>query len=364
LTKKIDPLVSNSAWVWWQRVFFFPLIFLAWLYHIFFLLSQRNKRLFTSKKRYPFTIISVGNIVVGGTGKSVVIPYLVSLLGEENCAILLRGYRGSNEATGKSFLVSDGCDLFCSAAVAGDEAVMHAVSLACPVVVGKNRAQSCDLLRAFDRSKKIKYVLLDDAYQHQSVKKDIELVLLDARKPFDNGYCLPLGRLREKDLSRATALVVTHADKITAKQRDAIKKALAAQVGHDRIFFGAHKPDGFFLNNHKRLAVEVMKSKTLCAVSGIGNSDNFYQMLTKMSINDVFWCDYPNHYRYSKKIVDGILVRAKSQGVTGMVTTSKDWVKIAPFAMTSAIQLPWYVLRVKFVLLDKSDEESFLELFK
>jgi tetraacyldisaccharide 4'-kinase len=364
LTKNIDPLTSRTAWAWWQRVFFLPLWLLALGYQVFFYFSQQYRRLSVGKTSYPFTIISVGNIAVGGTGKSVLIPYLAALLGSGQCAIVLRGYRGSNELTGRSLLISDGKQLLHPPAVAGDEAVMHAVQLQCPVVVGPNRAASCDLLVNWDSEKRIRYVLLDDAYQHHRVKKDIELVLIDARKPFDNGYCLPLGRLREKDLSRATAVIITHGDRLGSDACLALKSTLRKKLGHDRIFFGWHKPDGFFLCNQEPVPVEQVSAHRLCALSGIGNADNFIQTLTSFGVGSVFQAPFPNHYDYSERSLVRILVRAKSQGATAMVTTTKDWVKIAPLVFSTRSQLPWYVLRVNFALLDDTDEQRLLQLLK
>ena len=102
-------------------------------------------------------------------------PFIAHILGKENTAIILRGYKGSVSYSGKSALVTDGQEIFLTKEQVGDEAMMYAFQENIPVVVGKNRALSCMLLEqwAKEQDKKITYAILDDSYQNHDVKKDL-----------------------------------------------------------------------------------------------------------------------------------------------------------------------------------------------
>ncbi len=343
--------------------FFKPLLFLfllpcEYLYRMGFFIVQALKKYCGQKTGYPFKIISVGNLSVGGTGKSVVVPFLVNLLGSDRCAIVMRGYGGTQERAPGAILVSDGNHLFCSVAVAGDEAVMHATQLSCPVVVGAKRADASDLLKV-SQNQSIEYVLLDDAYQHHSVKKDIDIVLLDARKPFDNGHCLPAGRLREKDLSRASIIMMTHADRISFEQRQVLQTTLEQKVPAMPIFWGCHVVDGLSRNNEQLVTLEDIAKKKSVLVVGIGNPINVQQSLDRLGLTATACLTFPNHAPYRERDLDFIMEEAQSAGAIVVITTTKDWVKLAPFVLQSGsvyARLTWCVLRVRYELLDQADD--------
>jgi len=335
-------------------LFFMVLIPLSYVYRLFFFCNQWWRRCRGGKAVYPFKIVSVGNISVGGTGKSVVVPWLVRLLGEERCAVVLRGYGGRNERTGKSILVSDGQYLLSTPAIAGDEAVMHVLNLRCPVVVGANRARSCDLLVSAGFTG-VWWVVLDDAYQHHSVKKDKEILLLDGRKPFDNGYCLPAGHLRERDLSRAHVIIVTHADLLSGAGRRCLRVQLQQQAPQAAVFFGVHQPRGLYLANQASVEPGMLAAKRVGVFAGIGNPHNVQQSLEGLGLKDVLLYPLPNHHVYTPATLTAIMGWARASGIDALVTTEKDWVKVAPclsLIHSNGIQI--IVLRVAFALMPAS----------
>ncbi len=345
-----------------ERVLFFVLIPLEYLYRLIFFIDQAWKKYRGNKTGYRFKIISVGNLTVGGTGKSVVVPFLVKLLSEDRCVIVMRGYGGSQERAGKQILVGDGNQLFCSVSVAGDEAVMHATQLTCPVVVSAQRVHGCVLVR--DLLPHIKYVILDDAYQHHSVKKDIDIVLLDARKPFDNGHCLPAGRLREKDLSRASFIMMTHSDQITQQQRDALQAKLQKQTDNKPIFWGKHAIDGLYRNNEELVSPEFFVGKKFVMVAGIGTPTNVEQSLKKINLAASAVCVFPNHAPYRERDLETIYEQAQAVGAEAVITTTKDWVKLAPLVLAQGLHAPlrWYVLHVRYKLLNEQAREQLVLL--
>jgi tetraacyldisaccharide 4'-kinase len=181
------------------------LFFLELFYQAGFFLVTRFKR-YRGNKSVPFKVISVGNLSVGGTGKSVFVQFLSKKL-DRPSAILLRGYKRKNK---KNILIDiDNKNKYRPSDV-GDEALMFSQKLDSPIVVGKSRIKSVELLKKYceNKNKKIKFLLLDDGYQNFQLKKDCEILLLDARAPFDNNHCLPAGRLREKDFSRADIIIL------------------------------------------------------------------------------------------------------------------------------------------------------------
>jgi|GEM_PF-1100970 len=360
----------------------FLLFPLEYLYRLLFFIDQTIKKYRTPETPYPFKVISVGNLTVGGTGKSVVVPFLVKTLGVECCAVVMRGYGGAQERANKPMLVSDGKQLFCSVAVAGDEAVMHATHLACPVVVSASRQHGCNLIRGLfctalpplsvrpsassgGAVQSTQYVILDDAYQHHSVKKDLEIVLLDARKPFDNGHCLPLGRLREKDLSRASLVMLTHSDQISTEQREVLELQLQKQLGTKPIFWGKHAIDGLYQNNEELVSPAFFADKKIVIVAGIGKPVNIEQSLKKINLIASAVCAFPNHAPYRERDLETICEQAQAVGATAVITTTKDWVKLAPLVLRQYARAPlsWYVLRVQYELLDKPDDARLRQQF-
>jgi tetraacyldisaccharide 4'-kinase len=338
-----------------KNLFFLLFLPCEYLYRIGFFIDQSIKKYRGQKTGYPFKIISVGNLSVGGTGKSVVVPFLVKLLGSDRCAVVMRGYGGAQERASGALLVSDGNHLFCAVREAGDEAVMHATQLTCPVVVAARRADACHLLKSL-RYQSINYVLLDDAYQHHSVKKDIDIVLLDARKPFDNGYCLPAGRLREKDLSRASIIIMTHADRISPEQRSVLQSSLEKKSPATPIFWGRHAVDGLYHNNEQLVTPAAIAKKKCVLVVGIGNPINIQQSLDQLGLAVAACLTFPNHAPYRERDLDFILSEAQGVNAHVVITTTKDWVKLAPFVLQAGsayARLAWYVLRVCYELLDK-----------
>ena len=145
-------------------------------------------------KRLPCVVISIGNVTMGGSGKTPLTIYIAKKLCHlgYRVAVLSRGYGGKAEKSGA--IVSDGSQIFVSADVSGDEPYMMAQQLAStPIIVGADRYRSGKIaVRSFNPD----VILLDDGFQHRRLARDLDLVLLDASKPGGNGYLFPRGVLR------------------------------------------------------------------------------------------------------------------------------------------------------------------------
>ena len=173
-------------------------------------------------------VISVGNITVGGTGKTPAVQYIARLLQKSgvHVAVVARGYGGTLAKRGA--IVSDGKRILHAAREVGDEPLLHARALpGVPVVVGIDRVRAAQLaLEKFAPE----VIVLDDAFQFYSLHRDLDIVLLDARRPLGNGHLLPRGTLREEAaaLHRADILLLTRADRATPQQLAATQETLRA----------------------------------------------------------------------------------------------------------------------------------------
>ena len=163
------------------------LIIIECFYRVCFYVVNNIKH-FRRPYHAPWPVISVGNISLGGTGKSVFVRFLMTI-STGRSAVLLRGYGRAHEGASQSLIVSDGHTIFTDARQSGDEAYMLAQEFKGPVIVGRSRAVSCKLLEQLIKTshESVNMVILDDAYQHHSLYKNLEILLLDARYPFENG---------------------------------------------------------------------------------------------------------------------------------------------------------------------------------
>ena len=324
---------------------FYILRFFEPLYSLGFAFAQwRAKK--QKKYRASCPVISIGNLSVGGTGKSVVVRYLCDIL-PKNHAILLRGYRSTSSHSKRSKLVSDGKQTYCNVHTAGDEAIMLVEQTKATVAVGRNRAESCRLLEQKRLSPAV--IILDDAYQHHTVHKDIEILLLDARWPFENGHCIPAGRLREKDCTRARVIILTHAELLSAAQQASVR----TQVVHALAKQGAEVP--VLLGCHVAKTTEQLPQKVF-AIAGIGSFDQFVASVKKQGAQVVGRYNAGDHAQYNKKL----LQRLDFKDAQAIVTTAKDMVKLREFK--DQLGLPVHVLDITFAFVSTEETEVFNRL--
>ncbi|MCB9492849.1 MAG: tetraacyldisaccharide 4'-kinase [Epsilonproteobacteria bacterium] len=315
-------------------------------------------RPYTCKKSL---VLGVGNIAVGGTGKTVFTSFLIELLGFDRVAVVMRGYGGSaQQSSGKLINRQDG--MVEAPNVVGDEAYMLASAHKCSVAVGKKRDDSCRRLeKKFSaNSAQISYIILDDAYQNFLVKKDCEILLLDARMPFSNEHCLPAGRLREKDISRADVIILTHADRVDSVRLRNISLSIEGHGEAVRIFTGRHVPKGVYLKNDELL--NNSKNKKFLACAGIGSFGSFKQTLEQIVVPVFGEVEYDDHHQYDMADIEHMLAEMKKSDCDGIITTQKDWVKIDHVLTVAGKQKQkdwFYVLRIGFEFLSEQEYSAF-----
>ncbi len=294
-----------------------------------------KKSVFKSKK-LSRPVISIGNITVGGTGKTPMTIYVanvVSALGYD-VAIVSRGYKGKAETVGG--IVSDGKTLLMAPEIAGDEPYMMAARLKdVPVVVGKNRFKAGSLaIGKFAPD----ILILDDGFQHLKLERDLDLVLLDCRKPFGNGHLLPRGMMREpaSALCCADAIVLTRADMANHKEMTSLLQRFRFHERKKPVFHAFHRPIVYKIINGKknikaasRQNRDCIKGRTVFAFSGLADNHNFRRTLKNLKCNVAGHFEFSDHHSYSDSDLKGILTASQKSMSDCLVTTEKDYVRIA-----------------------------------
>ena len=319
-----------------------PVKFRNWLY---------DCRLFKSKQ-LPCTVISVGNIASGGTGKTPVVIWIAKALLDagRRPAILLRGYH-RREKTPGSQIVSDGQEIFSSVEAGGDEAVMIARELpSVPVLIGKNRYEAgCHALERL----KCDVLILDDGFQHRKLKRDLDIVTVDATQPFGTGKLLPAGTLREpvSALRRADLIMLTRVDMVESAGK--IREDIAKLVGDTPIMESRHEPTRLYrLGGGGNVDFSLLKGKNLLAVCGIGNPGAFAETLHRYAPEAIELLPFPDHHQYSRADVAKIRQEAQRAGADYIITTRKDELKLSAFVTEEGDAPPVLVLAIEVSVTD------------
>jgi tetraacyldisaccharide 4'-kinase len=288
-------------------------------------------------KRLPCLVISIGNLTVGGSGKTPMTIYVAKLIQGlgYRVAIISRGYKGQAEKIGG--VVSDGRRICMGPDTAGDEPFMVAQRLkTVPVIVGQNRFKAG---RLAIQEIKPDVVLLDDAFQHLKLHRDLDLVLLDSNKPLGNTYLFPRGTLREtaSALSRGDAVILTRSDIGKAPYLDQIKK----HVPRTPIFHSSHIPYIYKIvtgnstqsqdssTSSSEYDFGAFKNKRVFAFSGIASNDDFRRTIESFQCKLEHFSEFPDHHQYSEKELDKVVRSAMDVSAEFIFTTEKDYVRIA-----------------------------------
>lgn len=283
--------------------------------------------------KLPVPVISVGNLTAGGTGKTPMVEYLARWFSERHLkvAILSRGY-------GK---IPGG----------GDDEPLGGEIKNVKRFTGANRAKLArDVIKTFAPD----VVILDDGFQHYRIRRDLDIVLIDALNPFSNGRLLPRGLLRESPSGcrRADLVVLTRSDQVDPVRLQTLREKLAHLSGHKPIVEAVHKPvDIRILGSNKRVPIDWVRSRELLAFCGIGNPEAFKVTLEMMGASLVNFVALPDHFRYSADNVRHLELRAKEFLAEALITTTKDAVKLRAEDFESQV----LVLSVEFKLVRNED---------
>ena len=273
--------------------------------------------------KLPCLVVSVGNLTVGGTGKTPTVILLAALLKEHGYrpAVLSRGYGSHSKASVN--VVSDGNRVLLGWREAGDEPVMIAGALpGIPVLTGPKRSLTG---KAAVERFGADILILDDAFQHRSLFRDIDIVLMDAARPLGNGFLLPRGPLREppQALHRAGILLRTG---------DADHEEPLREVPSLPSFRGIHRPRELVEAATGRVSPPTaLKGQKVLAFAGIGSPEVFRRGLTALGAEVVSFRTFSDHHPYDRSDIEALRRLAAESGAARIVTTEKDGVRLADF---------------------------------
>ncbi len=287
------------------------LVPVSWLYRLAVAVRRLAYRLRILRvHRLGVPVIVVGNLTVGGTGKTPLTAWLASYLARQGLrpGVVCRGYRGG--ARNWPQQVRPDSD----PTVVGDEAVLLARHCACPLAAGPNRVEAA---RALVEHAGCDVIVSDDGLQHYALGRDIEICVIDGVRGFGNGHCLPAGPLREprRRLKRVQITVVNG-------------------IGGPKAFSMKLRPGTpvNLVDEHQALSWEELRGRQVHAVAGIGNPARFFEMLRRLGVNPIEH-PFPDHHPFS----DWELT-FEPFGLP-VLMTEKDAVKCRRFATSGH----WYV---------------------
>ncbi|HXG13057.1 MAG TPA: tetraacyldisaccharide 4'-kinase [Gemmataceae bacterium] len=272
-----------------------------WLY------DRRWKR----SQRVPVPVVSVGNLTLGGTGKTPCVEYVARFYRQLDLrvAILSRGYGGGQGIN--------------------DEAMVLEENL--PDVPHYQGADRVALARIAVEESESEVLVLDDGFQHRRLARDLDLVLIDATNPWGHGRLFPRGLLREppSSLRRAGVVVLTRCDQVDETQRGRLKETVARLAPGVPVVETRHRPLELVNGDQATAVPELLTERSVAAFCGIGNPEAFRRTLIDLGADVVAFRTFPDHHAYTRADVEDLRHWASRQATDCVVvTTQKDMVKL------------------------------------
>lgn len=313
--------------------------------------SMYEKKIFRVHQ-LPVPIISVGNLTMGGTGKTPTVRLLAELLVNKGFspAIISRGYGGS--ARSAVNIVSDGKKIHLNPEEAGDEPFMLASTLKnIPVLTGKKRILPC--MHAVEKLC-CDILILDDGFQHMSVHRNVNIVLFNATTLAGNGRVFPGGELREpfEALNRADLFIITGVTDLNRAQVNEFGAHLRATHPQTTFFESRNEIAGIFDQNGHHIIKEDIAQKYF-AFSGIAHPERFIYSLKQNGLKITGNMAFSDHATYKYNTLEALIEKAKQSSATALITTEKDIVKIRE----QSLNFPLHYLKI-----NASIPASFIDL--
>lgn len=259
--------------------------------------------------------VCVGNITAGGTGKTPLVIWVCRYLSAKglSCAILTRGYKTADgQMTDEPALLTKAC---------GDV----------PVIINSDRLAGG---RKAIEKYKCQVLILDDGFQHRRMKRDLDIVAVDATCPFGYGRIIPAGLLREspRSLKRASAVVITRADQVAPEQLQAVEQKIQALSPEIPVAKTMHRQTCAVTLDNKQIDLKEFDGKWIYAFCGIGNPTAFFDSLKQHRMEVAGTKIFDDHHTYTAEDMEVIFERAGQCDAEVIVCTRKDWVKSALLA--------------------------------
>ena len=288
-------------------------------------------------------LISVGNITVGGTGKTPLVIWLCRFLRQKqiHCAVLTRGYKVRATRTDEPAVLAENCPN-------------------AKIIVNPDRvAGAAEAVNKFGAS----VLIIDDGFQNRRLHRDLDIVTIDATRPFGYGKMLPAGLLREPvvSLKRADAAVLTRCDQISRSELNRIEKQLQLINPDMVIAKSIHNPSCVKSLTGREIPIEQLKNKKILAFCGIANPDAFFNTIDKLGCDIVSSKIYDDHHRYTEGCLADIYEQAADSKIDLILTTQKDWTKVAQLMLVKKdIPITYLAIELKFI----SGEDKITQLIE
>jgi tetraacyldisaccharide 4'-kinase len=295
----------------------------------------------------PRPTLSVGNLSVGGTGKTPMVATLTRSLLElgHRPAILTRGYRAAPGHKGDEQLELEGL-----------------LGPSVPVIANPDRVAGA--ATALAQHPGTTLFILDDGFQHRRVRRDVDIVLISATQGLSGNHVLPRGLLREppRSLGRADALIITRADQVEPSALAALRAELGRFAPAVPVMTSRHLPSRCADFGGREVSLAVLRNQRFLAAAGTGDPGAFIATLRRLGADVAAQRVYPDHHAYAAADVDQLLRAARDASAEMVITTSKDAVKLRPLVPASA-RATFLVLEVN-LLLDANDAPQLLSLIE
>jgi len=295
-------------------------------------------------KKPKSKVISVGNITWGGTGKTSLVALISRFLNAKNKrpAILIRGY-------------------------GEDEDRMLKKQLNTAILSGRDRIKSA---KVAEDKYNADVLILDDGFQHWRIKRDLDIVSINATDPFGNGKIIPAGILREpiSALKRADIIVLTKVNLVDEKDIVGIKNIIQGVASDVEIFEAEYKAVSLTeTGKNEERNLDYIVNKKVCAVAAIGDNNSFFRMLSDLGAEITGKFSFPDHHKYTRSNIKDIVAAAKKTNSDAIITTSKDWIRlkdgVRPLERNSHSQgLTPEILLLNIAIKIKNEEKFFARI--
>ncbi|MCX7735987.1 MAG: tetraacyldisaccharide 4'-kinase [Candidatus Kapabacteria bacterium] len=294
-------------------------------------------------------VISVGNLSLGGTGKTPFVIMLGKFLKEKNLNIGIIGKGYKRQSRGE-LLVSDGKEIKTTPENAGDEMFLLAQKLKAPVLIHNEKylaAKSIESLFNLD------CILLDDGFQHRKLHRNVDIVLLDD-KTLRNPNLIPKGRLREPISS------LNRADILCLMDINFDRYSIILSEFQDKLIIECEKKISMIYNLFNNSSLDGNSKYEFLAISGIGNPESFHQLLSKNSIIIKDKINFIDHYNYNLNSVKYIISKCNKNHINYIITTEKDAIKLKNYGeLFAEHKIEFYVANLDIII--KNNKEEFFD---
>lgn len=277
--------------------------------------------------RVDATVVSVGNVTTGGTGKTPFVAWLTQHFQSQykTVALLSRGYGAE-------------------AGQPNDE--KQVLEQLCPGVPHLQDPNRVAIARQAIADYDAQVLILDDGFQHRRLARNFDVVLIDALNPFGYGHVLPRGLLREPmaSLQRANAIVITRVDTVDASQLEELTKEIQQHNSNVPIAHVAYRPSRLINSDGSTTFLSTLSDNPIAAFCGIGHPEAFEKNLHELGFNLVWLQPFPDHHNYTSDDIQQLAERAAADGIYAILTTQKDLVKINQAALND---IPLWAVQIE-----------------